>query len=663
MKRTLFRNLKPVAVAAVGVFLARGASADTIVNFNTRPVGQASNARILDGFGSNATNSSAGIQVVGTGTPDINLIWQSDSGRWDYYTDPVWTAAQLDGSNVGVAHEVVFTPTPTVPVIVKSFNFHPYYNNGRDYAYDWSVRDAGGTTLTNGSITFPCDATKNHPVNINYTGGAGQALTLHIERTGGSDIGGNIAVDDITFAQAAELLPPVVIASSPSSGQTSVAPEIAFRAVVKDGDFLVATNSIQLSFNGGDVSPSISVVKTNNQTTVSYQATGLLLSGSTNRFTLTFKDNAVSPRSYTNQVPFVVAGYSNIQLPNPIIFENFNNTPEGGLPAGWSQTNYTDVSLSDPAVDFGNLDSAAFAKWTVVDASRFTNTFVGYSNPTGPPVDYSLVLSPNPSNVVNGTYLKILATGRFVMSDSGYRNGRSQVMYLFSPDFNLANKTNVYLSYHSLWEQNQDSIGAVEYSIDLGQTWLPIVYMLDGPDVLLDANQQVDPVATFSTAGASAFQAIATYTDPADGLDKGGTYGAFIGVAQSQWPTLGPYISPRVDDDPSDSKRVELFRLPQADNQAKVRFRFVHAGSDSWYFGIDDFGLYSVESAATPAPALSANLSVNQLTISWPADATGFTLENADSLANPAWSQVSGVVNNSVTVPVGPGNKFFRLKK
>ena len=37
------------------------------------------------------------------------------------------------------AHELVFTPTPTVPVIVKSFNFHPYYNNGRDYAYDWSV--------------------------------------------------------------------------------------------------------------------------------------------------------------------------------------------------------------------------------------------------------------------------------------------------------------------------------------------------------------------------------------------------------------------------------------------------------------------------------------------------------------------------------------------
>jgi hypothetical protein len=661
MKRSLFRDLKSIGVAAVGVFLARGASADTIVTFDTRPAGQGNNARIIDGFGSNATNSSAGVQVIGTGTPDITLTWQSDSGRWDYYTDAVWTAGQLDGSNVGVSHEVVFTPTPTVPVIIKSLNFHPYYNNGRDYSYDWSVRDAGGTALTNGNITFRCDATKNHPVNMNYTGGPGQALTLHIERTGGSDGSQNIAVDDIAFAQAAELLPPVVIASAPSGGQTSVAPEIAFRAVVKDGDFQVATNSIQLAFNGNDVSPSISVVKTNNQTAVSYQAPGLLPSGSTNRFTLRFEDNAPSPKGYTNQVQFVVAGYSNMQLPAPFVFEDFNSATEGGLPAGWSQTNYTDVSLSDANLDLGNLDSTAYAKWVVVEASRFTNSFVGYSDTNAAPVDYSRVLSANPSNVVNGAYVKILATGRFIMGNSGYRNGRSQVMYLYSPDFNLAGKLNVYLSYHSLWEQNQDSIGAVEYSIDLGQTWLPIVYMLDGPDVLLDANQQVDPVATLTTEGASAFEAVAFYTDPADGLDKGGTYGAFIGAVQSQWSTLAPYISPRVDDDPSESKRVELFRLPQADNRANVRFRFAHAGSDSWYFGIDDFGLYSIALAAPPS--LSASLSGNQLTISWPVDATGFNLEEADSLTNPAWSPVGGVANNSVTVLAGPGNKFFRLRK
>jgi hypothetical protein len=258
---------------------------------------------------------------------------------------------------------------------------------------------------------------------------------------------------------------------------------------------------------------------------------------------------------------------------------------------------------------------------------------------------------------VNGAYVKNLATGRFVMADSGYRNGLSQVMYLFSPDFNLGGKTNVYLSYHSLWEQNQDSIGAVEYSIDHGQTWLPIVYMLDQEDVLTNATGTVDADLTFSTN----YTDVAVYTDPADGLDKGGYYGAFIGVASNLWTTLGPFISPRVNDDPVESKRVELFRLPQADNQASVRFRFAQAGSDSWYFGIDDFGLYSLASAAPPS--LSANLSGNQLTISWPANATGFALESTDNLTTPAWGAVGGVVNNSVTVTAGPGKRFFRLRK
>jgi len=84
---------------------------------------------------------------------------------------------------------------------------------------------------------------------------------------------------------------------------------------------------------------------------------------------------------------------------------------------------------------------------------------------------------------------------------------------------------------------------------------------------------------------------------------------------------------------------------------------------DSWYFGLDDFGLYSI--APSAPPSLSASLSGNQLTLSWPADGAGFsfTLESAGSLPNPGWSTVGGVVNNSVKVTVGTGNKFFRLRK
>ena len=60
------------------------------------------------------------------------------------------------------------------------------------------------------------------------------------------------------------------------------------------------------------------------------------------------------------------------------------------------------------------------------------------------------------------------------------------------------------------------------------------------------------------------------------------------------WSTLGSYISARNDDNPVESKRVEIFRLPAADNQPKIRLRFAHAGTDSWYFGVDNVGLYSI---------------------------------------------------------------------
>jgi hypothetical protein len=54
-------------------------------------------------------------------------------------------------------------------------------------------------------------------------------------------------------------------------------------------------------------------------------------------------------------------------------------------------------------------------------------------------------------------------------------------------------------------------------------------------------------------------------------------------------------------------------------------------------------------------PTLQASRTGTTLPISWDAWATGFVLESKDSLANPNWSSVPGVANNSVTVPTsGP---------
>ena len=63
-----------------------------------------------------------------------------------------------------------------------------------------------------------------------------------------------------------------------------------------------------------------------------------------------------------------------------------------------------------------------------------------------------------------------------------------------------------------------------------------------------------------------------------------------------------------------------------------------------------------------PHPKLITSLSGNNLTISWDAGVTGFNLESTASLMNPIWSPVSGVINNSVLVTIGPGSRFYHLK-
>lgn len=72
--------------------------------------------------------------------------------------------------------------------------------------------------------------------------------------------------------------------------------------------------------------------------------------------------------------------------------------------------------------------------------------------------------------------------------------------------------------------------------------------------------------------------------------------------------------------------------------------------------------------ATTTTPRLSVTRSGNNLVISWPASATGYALQATASLTNPSWSAVSAtntVVGSqeTVTLPIGGGASFYRLKK
>jgi hypothetical protein len=274
-------------------------------------------------------------------------------------------------------------------------------------------------------------------------------------------------------------------------------------------------------------------------------------------------------------------------LPTPIYFENFEGVSLGGIPAGWVVTNATDSLNAGLNIDDAKSDS--YLDWLVIDRNQ---VFVN-GNPTNTTKVWEegdpdgRVTHIAPGQIENGKVLTAddLMVGKFLYAESDERGG-NQVQVVFSSNYDLTGKSNIWLSYHSSYMQNQDSLGAVEYSVDGGTNWLPVLYMLDGPDVILNGDGTVDAVSTLQTTvdGGAAY---------------GANYGAYIGAPITD--ALGRYISARVNDDYFESHRVELFPLPAADNKAKVQLRFTQTGTGSWYFGIDNVGLYSIPKGSSEA--------------------------------------------------------------
>jgi hypothetical protein len=94
--------------------------------------------------------------------------------------------------------------------------------------------------------------------------------------------------------------------------------------------------------------------------------------------------------------------------------------------------------------------------------------------------------------------------------------------------------------------------------------------------------------------------------------------------------------------------------------------------ADNWRGSMDDVRIYN--RLLTPKdvnalfnlgqpPALTVSLSGSTIQISWPADATGYTLQTSDTLPATAWTPVPGVVNNSVTITPSAARAFYRLLK
>jgi hypothetical protein len=379
----------------------------------------------------------------------------------------------------------------------------------------------------------------------------------------------------------------VITAFTPQDGAVGYWPDARVAIIVEDVGAALQPASVQLLIDDQAVTPSVE--KIGAITTVTYAEDTVLAPGSEHTVQFSFTDSLGTDVQETRS--FTVANYTNIQLSEPLYFEDFEGVAETALPAGWTAWNYSDEFGWDPGnTDPQDIGSAVYADWTVIDSSRFTQPMVTYDQGALTD-DYQRVLTPNPSNVVNGMPVDELASGKILFGNAGYRNG-DVVIYITSPSYDLSGATNVYLSFHSIYEQNQDNIGALEYSVDGGTSWLPVVYMIDEEEIVLDGEGNVDAVATLTAENDD--QAVSV--DP----DLGPAHADFLGAPITQ--ALAPFISGRVDDDARESKRVELFRLSAADEQANVQFRFLLTGTDSWYWGIDNFGLYSL--IQTPPPVI-----------------------------------------------------------
>lgn len=450
----------------------------------------------------------------------------------------------------------------------------------------------GGRGASDSAFTFTIQKDGVYPLRLVwFQGNGGLNVDWYLAPEGAADpkislnaTGGILAYRSLTSMPA---MAPTIVAVSPTPNAINVSPASAVTFVVEDQNSVLAASSIKLVRDGVDVTAQASVSKQGKRTTIRH-AGARPDSLAVVEYKLSYSDNATTPNSREAVLKYTVAAYANFNLPAPLFLETFESAEEGSLPAGWRVESPIDPAgfedLDDPSSDsYRNFvvisrdrvaSIGAAGKW---DANRRLNT---------------------PEQFINGQKVESLVQGKFLYGESDVRGG-SQVQYAFSPEYNLTGKSNLFLVYHSIYEQNQDNIASVEYSIDSGKTWLPVVYMVDIPDIAKNADGSINAEATLTNANTDA----AVYLDPATGEEVGRSYGVFVGAARSTWKDLGPYIQGRVNDDPVESKRIEKYPLPMAANQGKVSLRFMQAGTGSWYFGVDNVGIYSIVTIDPPTLA------------------------------------------------------------
>lgn len=89
---------------------------------------------------------------------------------------------------------------------------------------------------------------------------------------------------------------------------------------------------------------------------------------------------------------------------------------------------------------------------------------------------------------------------------------------------------------------------------------------------------------------------------------------------------------------------------------------FTGTGIPANFIGVASYAISTYITVLAQTPMLTSTHVGNQVVVSWPLTATGWTLQTNNNLATSAWGNYLGPVsNNSVTNSATTGNLFFRL--
>lgn len=586
-----------------------------------------------------------------------------------------------DGSTDGVEAEVltyVQLPAGLTTLGIGTPDVFRVYVGSRDYTRAVQA----GRNLRTGEVSYPvylfASQAGIYPLRITWIHATGDAgLELYSVSTNGTKVLVNDIANGGLPAYRASVTPsaPYVKYVSPRPVLRQVnRPSADLIARIADGDIAVDDSSVALSVDGFAVPWVTNRVASILE--VAWHPTNLFTPSEVHHAVLTYSPTNGVP--VTNQwdfmnfkalyLPFTLStlsddfeGYTAGTTFLPAVFPpnmptNLPPTsnPQTGIPGiTWSTLDFT--AVEDQALhatdDLSDPQSNYYLGWVVVPLTTFSAI----------ELDASQVLA---GQSINGGAVGSIASGNVFMAESNNRldgapgDNTGQVQFAISKDFDLSGLANPVLFWASIYKQSQNSLGAIEYSIDQGATWLPVIYYLDGgrigrasSDIVLHFDGTPDAVATFGQLHSD----VPRWRD-AQGVLRGQNYGDGIATTISQ--DLAPYLAPRNADDGSDGKRLEAVRLPLAAHQSHVRLRLAQLGSGSWYFGIDNLGFFDVPPYGPALPTITGiTLSDGNVTITW---ANGGMLETSPTASGSNWVS-TGNATGTYTAPVAD-IQFFRVR-